>query len=74
MTLHVSTILPPNERQVRHAAAVDAALAEAGYPDACVSVTSQAMGVSVSTWPKRSGPPQDVIQRAFDVTEALRDQ
>ncbi len=48
MTLHVSTMRPPSEAQVRRARAFDAALAEGGYPNECVSVTEQSMGVSRS--------------------------
>lgn len=70
MTLHVSTSHPPDTDLLAHARAVDAALAEAGFPWAHVIVNHLAVAV-VSHLDGEAGPytpSKATIDRAFAVT------
>lgn len=69
MTLHISEIRPPDAERIRQARIVDAALAEAGYPHATVSVTDQVIGVGVHLdgTAGRFSPSSELVDRAFQV-------
>jgi len=71
MTLRVSEISPPDTDRLARARVIDAALAEAGYPHECVSVTDQGIGVSRS-WPHCDDWNYQVaVARAFDISAHL---